>query len=112
LAKDSTAVAQRDTSEWKATIEPIVGATDIYIYPFGSRPRTATLQMLRANGFSTFCDIDVAPKLVRGDSFAVMSRRHIDGLALTQQARALLPFFDAAVFADRPARGLAPAPAR
>ena len=52
------------------------------------------------------------PNTMKGDGFTVMSRRHIDGIALSQQARALLPFFDAGVVEDRQARGLGPAPAR
>ena len=106
LSKDSVGSAQGDTAHWNEVVAPIVGPTDVYIYPFGARPRPATLQMLRASGFRIFCDIDVSPKLVKQDGFAVMSRRHIDGLALRQQARALLPFFGAATVEDRAARGL------
>jgi hypothetical protein len=108
LSKDGLGAAQRDTARWKSVVGPIVGSTDVYIYPFGARPRPATLQMLRDNGFSIFCDIDITPKLVKQDGLVVMSRRHIDGIALRQQARQLQPFFDAATVEDRAARGRRP----
>ena len=62
--------------------------------------------MLERDGFAVFCDIDTLPRLTKGDGFSVMSRRHIDGLALTQQRRALAPFFDAGAVTDRADRRL------
>jgi len=104
LSRDSTAVARRDTAWWKDVVGPIVGPTDVYIYPFGARPRPGTLQMLRNQGFTLFCDIDVVPRLVTQNGFTIMSRRHIDGLAMDQQSRALALFFDTATVEDRAAR--------
>ena len=96
-----------DIQQWRAEAEPIIGTTDVFIYPFGSAPPIAsrTVSMLRDNGFTVLCDIDVAPRLVRANGVTVMSRRHIDGLALDQQASRLSPFFDAARTRD-PARNL------
>jgi hypothetical protein len=50
--------------------------------------------MLRHEGCRVLCDIDVVPRIRREDGLAVMSRRHIDGLALRQQRAALLPLSD------------------
>jgi hypothetical protein len=50
--------------------------------------------MLRHEGYRVLCDIDVVPRIRREDGLAVMSRRHIDGLALRQQRAALLPLSD------------------
>ena len=62
--------------------------------------------MLRKEGYRILCDIDVRPRLRHEDGLAVMSRRHIDGLALRQQHAALLPLFDTRAVIDAKARGL------
>jgi len=104
LSQTSTAYAQIDTQRWRAEAEPIIGPTDIYVYPFGARPPPRTLAMLSKAGFSIFCDIDVVPRLTHLAGVTIMSRRHIDGLALTQQAARLAPLFDARAVLDRIAR--------
>jgi hypothetical protein len=106
FAKDSISVAARDIGRWKAVVEPVVGPTDVFIFPFGSRPPLggATVDVLRDNGFTILCDIDVTARITRVNGVAVMARRHIDGLALEQQAAALRPFFDAGAVEDRAAR--------
>ena len=99
---------RRDSLRWIAEAVPIVGRTDIFIYPFGAVPDPASPQVrvLRALGFTIQCGIDVVPGLVRADGVTFMSRRHIDGIAFADQARALRPFFDVATVEDRAARGL------
>jgi hypothetical protein len=106
FAKDSTSVATRDVGRWKAVVEPVVGPTDIFIFPFGAVPPLggATIDMLRDSGFTILCDIDVTARITRTNGVAVMARRHIDGLALEQQAAALRPFFDAGSVEDQAAR--------
>ncbi|HEY0397586.1 MAG TPA: hypothetical protein VGF00_04330, partial [Acidimicrobiia bacterium] len=44
------------------------------------------------------------PRFIRTQGVVIMSRRHIDGLALRQEARPLAPFFDVASVEDRAAR--------
>jgi hypothetical protein len=104
LARESTARAQRDTERWKAEALPIIGETDVYLYPFGAPPRAATLRMLRDAGFTIQCDIGAGPRLAHVDGVSVMSRRHIDGIAFAQQKRALAPLFDVIAVEDRAAR--------
>lgn len=107
LSKDSVATVQRDTAHWKDVIQPVLGPTDVYVYPFGARPRaTAALNVLHDNGFAILCDIDVVPRLTVGGGVAIMSRRHIDGIAFAQQAPELAPFFDVSTVIDRAGRGL------
>jgi hypothetical protein len=60
--------------------------------------------MLHDEGFSVFCDIDVVPRLTHLAEVTIMSRRHIDGLALSQQAARLAPLFDATSVLGRIAR--------
>ena len=62
--------------------------------------------MLRDEGYRILCDIDVGPRLRHENGLTVMSRRHVDGLALLQQHAALLPFFDTRTVIDAKARRL------
>jgi hypothetical protein len=112
LKKDSAAIAQRDTDRWVSEVQPITGPTDIYIFPFGAAPATGspTVQMLRTKGFTIFCDIDIVARLKQADGVALMSRRHIDGIAFANQAKALTPFFDIGTVQDTTARHI-PTPA-
>jgi hypothetical protein len=105
FATATPATARRDVERWKAVAEPIVGPTDVFIYPFGAAPAVGsqTVGMLRDEGFAVLCDIDVVPRLLHANGVVVMARRHIDGLALAQQTR-VAPFFDAGSVEDRVAR--------
>jgi hypothetical protein len=100
LTTTPTAFAQLDLRHWLTEDGPITGPTDIYVYPFGDRPPPATVAMLKANGFTVLCDIDVVPRLVRSNGVTVMSRRHIDGLALSQQAARLKFLFSVVTVKD------------
>lgn len=108
FAKSSLAEDRRDVERWKAEAEPLLGPTDVFIYPFGAAPppTSATTSMLRDEGYSVLCDIDVRARATHVNGVTVMARRHVDGLALTQQRRALLPLFDVDLVVDRQARGL------
>ena len=76
-----------DTEKWKALAEPLLGPTDVYIYPFGARHRRGRPRSTccATSAITIQCDIDEGPRLGRADGLVVMSRRHIDGLALLQQ---------------------------
>ncbi len=111
--RDSVALSQKeleaDLAAWKSEVEPIVGSTPIYIYPFGSAPfpGTPNYQAITRAGFTLLCEIGVFPYLQKDqDNVFRMGRRHIDGLALREQRNELLPFFDARAVID-PARRLA-----
>jgi hypothetical protein len=102
----SLSADRRDVERWKAEAVPLIGPTDIFVYPFGAAPSptSATTTMLRDEGFTILCDIDIVPRLVRRNGVTVMARRHIDGLALRQQHRRLAPLFDTAAVLDSAAR--------
>jgi hypothetical protein len=108
FSTSSLATARRDVERWKALAEPLLGRTDVFIYPFGAQPAATSpvIRMLREEGYRILCDIDVRPRLRHEDGLAVMSRRHIDGLALSQQHAALLPLFDTRAVIDAVARRL------
>ena len=106
LTRSTTERARTDTERWKAEVEPITGPTNVYVYAFGAAPPTSsrTVQLLREQGFTVLCDIDVVPRVSQAGGVAVMSRRHIDGLAFAQQAGRLAPLFDVATVEDHRAR--------
>jgi hypothetical protein len=97
LSSASAATVGRDSVRWARLARPVIGPTDVLVYPFGARPPAGspTARVLRRAGFTIQCDIDVVARLVRRDGATIMSRRHIDGLALHGQAEALRPFFSA-----------------
>jgi hypothetical protein len=103
LARTSSADVQRDSDRWARLAWPVIGLTDVLIYPFGARPPdgSETAQVLRRAGFTIQCDIDVGARLVRSGDVSFMSRRHIDGLALIGQEDALRPFFSARLVRER-----------
>ncbi len=106
--KISVAKLIHDSKEWQAQDEPIVGPTDVYVYPYGAgfpldSPQIA---VLREYGFTVLCDIDVVARLTTGNGMTVMTRRHIDGISFADQPAALAQFFDVATVEDRAARGL------
>jgi hypothetical protein len=108
LTRITTAAAQRDTDRWKAMATPLIGPTDVYVYPFGAAPPASgpTVRMLAGEGFTIQCGIDVVPRLVHVGQVTLMARRHIDGIAFAQQARALAPLFDVKAVEDTAARSL------
>jgi hypothetical protein len=92
LERDSVRVVRRDTERWLALAGPIVGPTDVVVYPYGGRPSPAGERVLAAAGFTIQCDIDPRARLTRQHGVAVMSRRHIDGLAF-RNPRSVAMFF-------------------
>mgnify|MGYP001176982531 CR=1 FL=1 len=94
-----------DTERWKREVEPIVGPTAIYIYPYGSRPETGgdKFRMLTEFGFRMLCSVGPAPYLKTTDEAVMMDRRHIDGIAFRDQRERLKPLFDVEQVID-PAR--------
>ena len=106
FSRSTLATARRDVERWKAEAQPLLGRTDVFVYPFGAEPAgtSPVVSMLRDEGYRILCDIDVGPVLRHVDGVAVMARRHVDGIALRQLHRQLLPLFDTDTVIDRAAR--------
>jgi hypothetical protein len=104
--KISMARLIHDSTEWRDQDEPVVGPTDVYVYPFGAGFPLDSPQIgvLRSFGFRILCDIDVVPRLTVGNGVTVMTRRHIDGVSFADQPDALKQFFDVATVEDHAAR--------
>jgi hypothetical protein len=102
LERDSLRTIARDTERWRALAEPLIGPTDVLVYPYGGRPVAGAAELLAAAGFRLQCDIDIVARTERRGAYTLMSRRHVDGLAFDVPKR-LAPFFDVRTVRD-PAR--------
>jgi hypothetical protein len=85
-----------DTNRWIKEVSPLIGKTDIYIYPFGSSvlPNDGKFQYLESLGFKIFCSVGPNPYLKYTGDYAMMDRVHIDGIGLETQQHILNRFFD------------------
>jgi hypothetical protein len=92
----SLATLRSDTDRWKNEVEPLIGKTNIYIYPYGSSvlPGDAKFEVLRNYGFRIFCSVGPNPYLSTSDQYAMMDRVHIDGIGLRQQKDIMARFFN------------------
>ena len=93
--KISVAKLIHDSKEWQTEDEPIVGPTDVYVYPYGAGFPLDSPQIgvLRDFGFTILCDIDVvgeahARQRRDGDDPAPRRRSQLRGP--TDRARAVL----------------------
>lgn len=74
-----------DNDTWIKEVEPIVGKTDIYIYPYGELIKTddPKHQYMVNNGFKMFCGVQSKSAYLRFyDKSVLMQRRNIDGIAM------------------------------
>lgn len=92
LSRDSLATIARDTRRWKQVASPLLGPTDVLVYPFGARPTDAGVTLLRRAGFRIQIDIDVVPHRFRRDGATIMSRLHVDWYAFDAPRR-MAPLF-------------------
>lgn len=77
-----------DTDKWDTEVAPLVGGTDIILFPFGSdvgdwRPYADSnerFQYLKSKGFRYFCNVDSAQYYVQiGADHMRQGRRNLDG---------------------------------
>jgi hypothetical protein len=87
LSTNSLSSIAWDTAQWKSLADPVIGRTDVLIYPFGARPTPAGVRQLARAGFRIQLDIDDVARTVHEDGAVVMSRRHVDGYAFEAPAR-------------------------
>lgn len=93
----SLASLQSDTRRWLEEVEPLIGPTDVYIYPFGASvlPGDPKFQFLLNSGFTVLCSVGPNPYMKFGSDYLMMDRRHMDGIALHYQATSVKDLFDA-----------------
>lgn len=77
-----------DTEKWDTEVAPLIGGTDIILFPFGSdigdwRPYADSnerFQYLKSKGFRYFCNVDSAQYYVQiGPDYMRQGRRNLDG---------------------------------
>lgn len=97
---------KRDMKLWKDEVEPIVGETDQFIYPFGSDiARTgsysgARFELLKKEGFMYFYGVDgtITAWMQQRDDYQRQMRINVDGLQFDKEQRGDRPvlktFFD------------------
>jgi peptidoglycan/xylan/chitin deacetylase (PgdA/CDA1 family) len=85
-----------DTKQWIAEVEPLIGHTALYVYPFGSSVPTGSTKFkyLMDSGFQVMFSVGPLPYLNIMDNSITMDRRHIDGIALHSQRAKLFGLFD------------------
>ena len=90
---------QADTDLWEAEVQPIVGDTDVILYPKGADPTGSwkeypednqKINYLKQAGFRYFCTVDASPSWVQisGNVFK-QGRRNLDGYRLWEAVCAL-----------------------
>ncbi|MBB6673913.1 polysaccharide deacetylase family protein [Cohnella nanjingensis] len=86
---------KQDAAKWKNEVEPLVGPTDVFVYPYGSSVKAddPKIAYLRSQGFAVFCSVGPAPYKAFKNGIFMMDRRHIDGMALRTQRARLEPLF-------------------
>ncbi|HEY9060386.1 MAG TPA: hypothetical protein VIO64_07785 [Pseudobacteroides sp.] len=92
---------KRDTNRWKNEVEPLVGPTSIYIYPFGSTVNytEAKFKFLMDSGFDVFCGVGPETVAEYKKDCIITDRRPIDGISFNN-AKRLADLFDCNVVID------------
>jgi len=99
-----------DTTEWMQQVEPLIGPTPFYVYPFGATvpPFGPKMALLVRDGFVMMFGVGPDPAWQWHPTFVTLDRVHVDGLSLLTEGPMLAPYFDAATVIDRQERGLSP----
>jgi hypothetical protein len=101
--KISLQTLKNDTNHWLEEVSPLIGGTNIYIYPFGSSvlPGDEKFQYLMSSGFNILCSVGPNPYLQYTEDYSMMDRVHIDGIGLETQKDLLQRFFDSEAIIDQ-----------
>ncbi|MED2764970.1 polysaccharide deacetylase family protein [Bacillus thuringiensis] len=94
--KMNTTALQKDINKWEKEIRPLVGPTQVYVYPYGStlNINDEKLQMLLQQKFYIFLGVGkesyekIYPKAI------FIDRRHADGIGLRNQRKHFLDLYD------------------
>lgn len=100
-----------DVSRWEEEVQPVVGDTDIFIYPYGSdiagveNYSGSKYEVMYDAGYRFFCNVDSSEYWVHiRDHYVRQGRRNIDGYRMFHWPELLTDLIDAtAIFdPDRP----------
>ena len=87
---------KKDTLRWKAEVEPLIGPTNIYVYPYGEEVPVhgSKFQMLMSEGFNIFCSVGSTGYYKVAADYVQMDRMNIDGTAFYYRKEKLADMFD------------------
>ena len=70
-----------DTNLWDREVRPIIGDTDLYVYPFGAglESRHEKHRVLRDRGFNLFFSVGLGQEYWTAQGYMYIERRNIDG---------------------------------
>ncbi len=103
----------RDTDKWEVEVKPILGDTDIILFPFGSdigdwkAYSGERYDYLKAKGFRYFCNVDAKEQywVQITDEYVRQGRINLDGMrmyeALSGGKNRVEPFFDVEYVFDK-----------
>ncbi len=85
-----------DTEKWKNEVEPLVGQTQVLLYPFGSWEKMDSKehQYLVDQGFKIFCGVGIKQYEKIYKDFVFMDRKNIDGITLRNRKKSVAHMFD------------------
>jgi hypothetical protein len=85
-----------DTIKWHNEIEPIVGPTKIYVYPYGDKLSVsdAKYKLLLEYGFKVMCGVGSSNLWKNYSNSIFMDRHSVDGYSLRNNYKYLLPLLD------------------
>ena len=107
MGKESAAYVKRDSEHWDQAIAPIVGETDIYLFPYGEDIQEGIgkyagekYETLSGLGFKYFCGVYAYPWIQVNDQYVRMTRRNLDGYSMHFYPNRLEDLFDVAATID------------
>jgi hypothetical protein len=104
---------KRDTKRWLDEVAPVIGPTDLYIFPFGVDFETTMgtyssekYKYAKENGFDYFMGVYSQPWMHIKNDYVRMTRRPLDGQAMLQFPERLADLFNVKDIIDpeRPAK--------
>lgn len=113
MQTESISLLKRDTDRWLEEVGPILGPTNIYVFPFGEDIETTVgtyssdkYQFLKDSGFDIFLGVYKDPWMHIKKDYVRMTRRPIDGQAMLEFPDRLKDLFQASEILDptRPAK--------
>jgi len=96
---------RRDVRQWRERIEPVVGATNIFIAPFGFTLRGEGMQVILDNGYDIYFNVDFRQTITVHPTHVLAGRIEIGGYALIRFADRLNRYFfdvDSVIDSHRP----------
>lgn len=101
-AKVSLERLEKDCGRWKKEVEPLIGKTPVYIYPYGSPLKSSDkkFKLLKDNGFSIFCGVGPDGAIEYKGDYAYLERKSVDGLSISGNSPYLKELFDCSQVLD------------